>query len=39
MSVAEAARLVVTQRTAECHVENILSKLAFTPRVQNSPGS
>jgi non-specific serine/threonine protein kinase len=29
-----AARLVVAQRTAEGHVENILSKLGFTSRAQ-----
>jgi DNA-binding NarL/FixJ family response regulator len=29
-----AARLVVAQRTAEGHVENILSKLGFTSRTQ-----
>ncbi|MEU7904411.1 LuxR C-terminal-related transcriptional regulator [Actinoplanes sp. NPDC049118] len=29
-----AARLVVAQRTAEGHVENILSKLSFTSRAQ-----
>jgi predicted ATPase/DNA-binding CsgD family transcriptional regulator len=29
-----AARLVISQRTAESHVENILSKLGFTSRTQ-----
>ncbi|MEU4219892.1 helix-turn-helix transcriptional regulator, partial [Actinoplanes sp. NPDC026623] len=29
-----ATRLVVAQRTAEGHVENILSKLGFTSRAQ-----
>jgi non-specific serine/threonine protein kinase len=29
-----AARLVITQRTAETHVENILTKLGFTSRAQ-----
>jgi len=29
-----AARLVISQRTAETHVENILTKLGFTSRVQ-----
>jgi non-specific serine/threonine protein kinase len=29
-----AARLVIAQRTAESHVENILSKLGFTSRTQ-----
>lgn len=29
-----AALLVISQRTAECHVENILGKLSFSSRVQ-----
>jgi non-specific serine/threonine protein kinase len=29
-----AARLVVSRRTAESHVENILSKLGFSSRTQ-----
>ena len=29
-----AARLVISQRTAETHVEHILSKLGFTSRAQ-----
>ena len=29
-----AAELVISQRTAEGHVENILTKLGFTSRVQ-----
>ncbi len=29
-----ASRLVIAQRTAEGHVEHILSKLGFTSRVQ-----
>ncbi|WP_394378336.1 response regulator transcription factor [Saccharopolyspora spinosa] len=29
-----AADLVISQRTAEAHVENILSKLGFTSRAQ-----
>jgi DNA-binding NarL/FixJ family response regulator len=29
-----AAALVIAQRTAECHVENILVKLGFTSRAQ-----
>lgn len=31
-----AARLVISQRTAETHVENILTKLGFTSRTQMS---
>lgn len=31
---AIAATLVISQRTAEGHVEHILSKLGFTSRVQ-----
>ena len=29
-----AARLVITERTAETHVQNILNKLGFTSRAQ-----
>jgi non-specific serine/threonine protein kinase len=29
-----AAKLVIAQRTAESHVENILTKLGFTSRTQ-----
>jgi non-specific serine/threonine protein kinase len=29
-----AARLVISQRTAEAHLERILSKLGFTSRTQ-----
>ena len=29
-----AARLVISQRTAEAHVEHILTKLGFTSRTQ-----
>ncbi|WP_182481259.1 response regulator transcription factor [Nocardioides immobilis] len=29
-----AARLVISRRTAEAHVENILTKLGFTSRTQ-----
>lgn len=29
-----AASLVISRRTAECHVEHILTKLGFTSRIQ-----